>query len=105
MSYLPGIMICILGAAVMFLPSLVGHFRHSGAVRNISALNALALLTLVCSLASAWSLLATGVLWAAALVLALVSPRLSAQPGAAPSGGPAEPLGNSGVSGRPPSVS
>lgn len=29
----------------------------------------------------------------------------STEPGAAPNGGPAEPLGNSGVSGGPPSVS
>jgi hypothetical protein len=105
MSYILATCVCILGAGFFFLPSLIGHFRRAAAIRNISALNALALLTLVCSLASSWSLLATGAVWVAALAMALGGRKLIAQPGASPNGGPTEPFANSGVGGGPPSVS
>ena len=105
MNYLLGASIGIVGAAIMFLPSVLGHLRHVRSFRNISAINALAALTLVGSLGSLWLLPATGLLWVWALVLAVACDRRSAQPTASPNGGPAERSGNSGVGGGPPSVS
>lgn len=104
-QYVLATIVCIVGAAVFFLPSFLGHFRHAAAIRNITALNSLALLTLVCSFALWWSLLATGVIWGTALVLALGRRRLIAQLGSAPNGGSAAPLGKSGASSGRPSVS
>ena len=43
--------------------------------------------------------------WGSLTVLFHFAPRHSAEPDASPNGGPAERLGNSGVSGGPPSVS
>lgn len=48
--------------------------------------------------------------WAAWFIVAMLewpkrAPSGGAEPGASPNGGPAEPLGNSGVKGGPPSVS
>jgi hypothetical protein len=105
MNYLLAASIGIVGAAIMFLPSVLGHLRHVRSFRNISAINALAALTLVGSLGSLWLLPATGLLWVWALVLAVACDRRSTQPAASPNGGPAERLGNSGVRGGPPSVS
>jgi hypothetical protein len=105
MTYPAATSICVLAAGVFFLPSFIGHFRHAACIQNISALNALALLTLVCSLASSWSLLATGVVWGAALVMALTGRKSSARPSASPNGGPATHSGNTVAGGGPPSVS
>ena len=58
MHYLFAASIGIAGAAVMFLASVVAHFRHTESFWSVSALNALAFLTVVCSMASAWFVLA-----------------------------------------------
>ena len=105
MNYLLGASIGIAGAAIMFLPSVLGNIRHAQSFRNISALNALAVLTLLLSLWSLWFVLATGVLWSWAGFLAVASPKRSAQPTAPPNGGSATPVGDSGVTEGPPSVS
>jgi hypothetical protein len=67
------------GAVLMFLPSLMAHLRHARSFRSVAALNALGFLTLACSFASLWFLVATGTLWVFSTVLAAVSPRLGAQ--------------------------
>jgi hypothetical protein len=105
MNYVLGATVGIVGAAIMFLPSVLAHLLHVRSLRNISAINALAALTLVGSLGFLWLLPATGLLWLWALVLAMVCDRRSSQPAASPNGGPAQPLGNSGAGGGPPSVS
>jgi hypothetical protein len=105
MNYLIGASIGIAGAAIMFLPSVLGNIRHVQSFRNISALNALAVLTLLCSLWSLWFLLATGVLWSWAAVLAAAGPKRSAQPATPPNGGPTAQFSNPDASEGPPSVS
>jgi hypothetical protein len=105
MNALLAAIIGVAGAAVMFLPSVYAHLRGSLSFRNISALNALAVLTLVSSLASQWFLVATGGLWICAMVLAVTSPQRGAQPTAPSNSGPAAAVGDSRVSEGPPSVS
>lgn len=57
-------------------------------------------------LSESWQALFGFVLFpVAVLVFRFWLQRSNAEPGAAPNGGPAEPLGNSGVGGGPPSVS
>ncbi len=65
-----GIWIWIGIAAIMLLPVAVGHIRHARAFRTISTLAVIAGFTLVCCFVSPWFLLAAGVLWVGAWVLA-----------------------------------
>ncbi len=104
MNYLLGTSIGIGVAAILLLPSALGQIRHAQASRAISALTALAALTLVCGVKFPWFLLATGVLWGWGMVLAAASPRRSAQPASANSGR-ATSAGDPGASEGPPSVS
>ena len=64
MNYLLGASIGIIGAAIVFLPSVLRHLRRVRSSRNISVVNALAALKLVGSLSSLWLLPATVLLWA-----------------------------------------
>ncbi len=105
MNYLLGASIGIAGAAIMLLPSVLAHLRHAQSFRNVSALNGLALVTLVSSLMSPWFLVATGVVWIWATALAVAGPKRNAQPAAPPNGGPATRSGDSGATVGPPSVS
>ena len=105
MNHLLAASIGIVGAAVMFLPSVVAHLRHVQSFRNVSALNALAVLTLLCGVASVWFLFATAALWGIAAVIAIFDPRTNVQPGASPNVDPAERRADSGIRGGPASVS
>jgi len=62
-------------ALVLFLPLLIAHVRNVRSSRNIAALNALAVLSLVCAMASVWFFWGVVVLWSAATVLAAVDSR------------------------------
>lgn len=104
MNYLLGAAIGIAGAAIMFLPSVLAYLLRVRSLRNISAINALAALTLVGSLSFLWLLPATGLLWLWALVLAVAGDRRSPQPTVSPNGGRTVSPGHSEVGGGPPSV-
>jgi hypothetical protein len=96
---------------MLAIPLAMGFARHVRRFWRLVALHALAYFTLACCLGSASTLAllgflgATLLLWALAVIWAVVSLVQSAQPGASPNGGPAPSFGNSHAAEGPPSAS
>jgi hypothetical protein len=99
--------------ALADIPPLRRDIRSPGTWRyffNYLALGASAIIILIVMIKSG----VLGTLWAPFMLIVLAlsnlaamqaAERKSAEPGASPNGGPAEPVGYSGVSSGPPSVS
>lgn len=49
-----GVAVVVLAGVVLFVPTLVAHFRRLRAFRSVSALNALTLLLVVCFPVAGW---------------------------------------------------
>jgi uncharacterized membrane protein YhaH (DUF805 family) len=60
-----GVAIVVLGGILLFVPSIIARLRRIRAFPSISAINALILLLLVCTLASHWFFLGSVALWIA----------------------------------------
>jgi hypothetical protein len=106
-----GPVVWTVAGVLLALPLLLGCVRRVISFWELVALHVLAYLILVCGIGSISTLPFLGLLgatmlvWILAVVRAGVCPNQSAQQGAAPNGGPATRLGNSGATERPPSVS
>jgi hypothetical protein len=50
-----GVAVVVLASLVLFAPTIIAHFRKLRAFRSVSALNALALLLVVCFPLAGWS--------------------------------------------------
>jgi hypothetical protein len=92
------------------LPTLLLCVRGVGPVFRCAALNFIAVLLVLCGLGSMNGIFAASaglgsLVWIIAVFWAATHSPSTAQPGAAPNGGPAAALGDSGASGGPPSVS
>jgi hypothetical protein len=92
------------------LPTLLLCVRGVGPLLRCASLNFIAVLLLLCGMGSMNGTFAASaglgtLVWIIVLFWAVTCLPSPAQLGAAPNGGPAERLGNSGVGGGPPSVS
>ncbi|MDB6109475.1 MAG: hypothetical protein JWR69_1225 [Pedosphaera sp.] len=63
-----GVIVVILACIVLFVPTFVAHYRRIHAFQSVSALNALTMLLVVCTLVSPWFFCGAVVVWAAAAI-------------------------------------
>ena len=67
-----GVFCVVLASIVLFIPTVVAHFRGIRAFQSVSALNALTLLMVICTFASSWFLWGALAIWAVAVMWSVI---------------------------------